>query len=150
MFKRVAIVFTLLFAHSALAQVSAGIPVAISSDKINLDSPVVAVSGATGTAIYGGLISASSTSTTSPAEMTATSSASVKATSSVAIGSGALDTSSTTTVSTTTYVDETEEDTETSPASVKTIQKAEVREHKLFDLVYGGFERFVFITLGWR
>jgi hypothetical protein len=150
MFKRVAIVFTLLFAHSALAQASTETLGAISSEQSNLDSPVVAVSGATGTTTQEALTSTSVSSTTSPAEMATTTSTSAQRASSAVTENGALGTSSATTVSTTTLVDETEEDTETSAAQVRTVEQAQVREQKLFDLVYGGFEEFVRVTFGWQ
>lgn len=150
MFKRVAIVFTLLFAHSALAQGNIDVLDATSSENTKLDSPVVTVSGTTGTTTHEVSQSASTSSTTSPAEMASTTWTSVQASSSAVTENGALGTSSATTVSITTNIDETEEDTETGLVRVQTNSEIEVREQKLFDLVYGGFEEFVRVTFGWQ
>ena len=136
MFKRVTFVFALLFTNIAMAQ-----EITLEADAlpdIASGTPVVQDLSATGTVDNTELIVGSSTELLSPAEI-ATSSATSTIDLATSTEFGAFSTSSTSTVSTTTV--ETEE---------STTENLTPEEEKLFDLVYGGFEHFVLVVLGWE
>lgn len=127
---------TLLFAHIAFGQ--SIVDEADATSSTVLDTPVVQNLSATGVVEYTGEVSSTTVATTSPAEMdVATSVDRFLPTTITELG--ALGTSDESQVVLAALA-ETEESTPISPK----------QQARLFDLVYGGFEEFVRVVLGWE
>lgn len=136
MIKRVFLVLTLLFAQSVFAQQVSVNQNALSPISIEKGPPVVTVTSATGSIIISEIVGSTTALQLPPAEA-ATSSASTSTSSLIVTEFGAFGTSSTSTVSTTTEIEE----------GTSTTLKND--EQRLFSLVYAGFEKFVERYFGW-